>query len=309
MELTFHALADIFPYMEKAGFVELVADIKQNGVHEPIWLLDGKIIDGRHRYKASMAAGVTCPTRDYQGDDAAAFVLSLNLNRRHLNESQRGMVAARLATMPEGRRESTSGIQLVSQSEAAKRLHVSVDTVKQGVKINKTATPGLIAEVDGGNVSINAAAKVALMAHDDQDRLVTAGPRAIKRAAKEAVRMKNASIREAIDKAELEEFGPEICPTDEELTEAIKWESDQLAYIKGLLNNDGDPLTKAIADVARHSAMVANLKQSADAKQGEYKARADAVTYWKGQAEKEKKRADNAEKELKKLTQPPSQAT
>lgn len=291
MELKFHALAGIFPYMESAGFAELVADVRKNGVHEPIWLLDGEIIDGRHRYKASQAAGVECPRRDYQGDDAAAFVLSLNLNRRHLNESQRGMVAARLATMPKGRHASNSGIPLISQSDAAKRLHVSVDTVKQGVKIGKTATPGLIAEVDGGTVSINAAGKVALMEPGQQDALVSAGPAAIKRAAHEAARMKNEARREAEDKADLEEFGPEIAPTDDEYAAAAKSEADQLAYIKTLLDNEDDPLTKALADVARHRAMVEFLEYSAQGKQGEYKARADQVIYWQ-------KRAMKAEKEL-----------
>lgn len=159
MELQFHPLANIFPFMDSSSFAELVADVEKNGVHEPVWLYDGEIIDGRHRYKAAKKAGVECPTRDYVGSDPVAFVLSLNMNRRHLSESQRGMVAANLANMPEGRPETTARIQAVSQSDAAEKLNVSRNTVQQAVKINREASPEIIEKVRSGEISINAAAK------------------------------------------------------------------------------------------------------------------------------------------------------
>ena len=78
------------------------------GLHEPIWLYEGQILDGRNRYRACQELGIPCPTRVYEGQEPLAFNLSLNLHRRHLNESQRAMVAERLATLPEGRRANNS---------------------------------------------------------------------------------------------------------------------------------------------------------------------------------------------------------
>jgi hypothetical protein len=57
-----------------------------------------------------------------------AYVLSANLHRRHLNESQRAMVAAKLATLGHGQRAERSANLPISpdtQPEAAAMLHVS----------------------------------------------------------------------------------------------------------------------------------------------------------------------------------------
>jgi ParB-like chromosome segregation protein Spo0J len=57
-DLKFHPLADLFPLMEGAEFDELVADIKANGLQQNIALYQGRILDGRNRYRACLAARV-----------------------------------------------------------------------------------------------------------------------------------------------------------------------------------------------------------------------------------------------------------
>ena len=56
-QLPFHPLADLFPLLEGEDFEQLVTDIRENGLYEPIVMLDGRILDGRNRYRACLSAG------------------------------------------------------------------------------------------------------------------------------------------------------------------------------------------------------------------------------------------------------------
>src|SRR5215510_11156153 len=100
--LTFHPLANMFPLLEGEEFDALVTDIETSGLCEAIWLYEDQILDERNRYRACQVLGHKCATRPYTGDDPLSFVLSMNLRRQHLDESQRAMIAARLATMRQG---------------------------------------------------------------------------------------------------------------------------------------------------------------------------------------------------------------
>src|ERR1043166_1833343 len=131
--LSFHPLAEVFPFLEGEEFTALVADIAQQGLCEPIWLYTGQILDGRNRYRACQQLGLPCETRTYAGDDPVGFVVSMNLRRRHLDESQRGMVAARLANMRQGSRTDlalSANLPEVSQQQAAALLNVSERTLR-----------------------------------------------------------------------------------------------------------------------------------------------------------------------------------
>jgi ParB-like chromosome segregation protein Spo0J len=90
----FHPAAALFPLMDVDGaeFGELVADIREHGLVQPIVLHEGKILDGRNRHRACQHAGVEPRFEEWSGESPTAYVLSLNLHRRHLTEDQKAAV-------------------------------------------------------------------------------------------------------------------------------------------------------------------------------------------------------------------------
>jgi ribosomal protein S27AE len=110
--LEFHEYANIFPMLDEAELAELCADLKKNGLTEPITMYAGKVLDGRNRAIACQKLGIKPDTIEFIGDDPLAFVLSKNLHRRHLNESQRAVVAAKLANMKQGERKNVKPANL-----------------------------------------------------------------------------------------------------------------------------------------------------------------------------------------------------
>jgi hypothetical protein len=96
--LPIHPYAELFPQMFSPEFDRLCGDILLNGLQEEIVIHEGQILEGRHRYLACLAKHVTPRFRPYAGECGSplAFVVSKNLHRRHLTESQRALVAARL---------------------------------------------------------------------------------------------------------------------------------------------------------------------------------------------------------------------
>lgn len=185
----FHPLALLFPTMGADELAELTADIKAHGLREPILVMpdpDGRILDGRHRYLACERAGVAPHFHTFDGDDPVAYVISANLRRRHLKESQRAMIAARLANLDEGRPPATAQDYAVSQGKAAAMLGVSRRSVQSAKVVHDRGAPELIEAVEQGRVSVSIATQVAKKPRREQGQLVKAGARRIREAVKEA---------------------------------------------------------------------------------------------------------------------------
>ena len=66
--LPFHPVTGIFPAMDAVACQALVEDIAQHGQKEPILVLDGQVIDGRHRLQACQQLGREPLVREIQAN-------------------------------------------------------------------------------------------------------------------------------------------------------------------------------------------------------------------------------------------------
>jgi hypothetical protein len=102
---------------------------------------------------------ITPAFRKWDGKGSlVSFVVSLNLHRRHLNESQRAMVAAKIASLSKGANQHRSN-DLSSQDSAAVLMSVSPKSVQRAKKVQESGDASLIADVESGKVAVSAAAQ------------------------------------------------------------------------------------------------------------------------------------------------------
>lgn len=83
-----HPLARAVPPMTGEEYAALVEDIRVQGQLEPVVLYESAILDGIHRSKACAELGIAVKTKEYHGLAPAAFVIAMNVRRRHLSVGQ-----------------------------------------------------------------------------------------------------------------------------------------------------------------------------------------------------------------------------
>lgn len=159
-ELEFHRFANLFPLIEGRALAELECDIAAHGLREPVVMFERKILDGRNRYLACLKVGADLIFRDYQGDDPLAYVLSINLHRRHMDDSQRAMVAAKIVTMRRGSNQHSPNGG-TSQAQAAALLNVGKRSVERAAVVRDRAVPELREAVERGHIPVSTAADIA----------------------------------------------------------------------------------------------------------------------------------------------------
>lgn len=139
-----HPAAAHLPIMSDGELEVLAKDVRERGLIHPVVLFEGKVIDGRNRLKACELAGVQPTTIEWvkTGDESVVkFVVASNLLRRHLNESQRGMLAADLLEMYR------------AEAHTAKTAHL-----KRGTEIPESA-PGRTRAAEKAAADVGAATR------------------------------------------------------------------------------------------------------------------------------------------------------
>jgi ParB-like chromosome segregation protein Spo0J len=122
-----HPLAALFPLMADDELAGLAEDIRKNGLRNPIMIHEGKILDGRNRYRACKLIGREIKAWEVfhlNGKDPLAYVLSQNLHRRHLTPEQRRKVVE--AVLKQNPRQSNRRV-----ADQTKADHKTVGTVRK----------------------------------------------------------------------------------------------------------------------------------------------------------------------------------
>jgi N6-adenosine-specific RNA methylase IME4 len=227
----FHPLAELFPLIEGADFDALVEDIREHGVRDPIVFHESKVLDGRNRYRALVHLSETgevlgrgwghraghCLTdselspphmwfirynETFEGDPLA-WVISKNLKRRHLDESQRAMVAAKLSNLGRGRPGKEPApdyipqIHGISAKASAAMLNVGTRSIESARNVLRDGVSELQRAVEQGNVAVSTAETLTHVPRDEQAAILLAAggdEKAILAAAK-TIRARDRKIR------------------------------------------------------------------------------------------------------------------
>ena len=177
-KMQFHEAANIFPLMDSNDLASLTEDIRKNGQRESIKVFDGLIVDGRNRYLACEACGCEAKFETVKPSDPVAYVVSLNLHRRHLTLAQSAMCAARAREVYEKQAKERQQVRKGDQAgasvenlpqldsgkardKAGAAFGVSGKSVDHATRVIEKGIPELAKAVDEGKIKISRAAEIA----------------------------------------------------------------------------------------------------------------------------------------------------
>ena len=187
--LKFHPICLLFPELPRHELEQLAQDIKEKGLFNPIVLYQGKILDGRNRYKACQIAGVEPRFVEWKGGSPLEWVVSENLVRRHLSSSQRAVLALDLLPLLENeatKRQRLSGgrgkkvakkLAKVGgengkSSKVAARMTKTNSTYIEAAKNISRTAPEVLDKVRSGVLKIPDASKLAKLPDKERKRVV-----------------------------------------------------------------------------------------------------------------------------------------
>lgn len=178
-----HPAANLFPMMSDEDIDALAKSIREQGLRQPIILTeDGQLLDGRNRVAACSRAGVPPRHEVYRGNDPVAYVMALNMDRRHLTTGQKAMLALKIEPMYEAEglaRKSAAGRSAapgkphkdvadlphlsqrapLARDKAGAAVKVSGRAVQQAKRVAEVA-PDLAEQVSTGTLALDRAERI-----------------------------------------------------------------------------------------------------------------------------------------------------
>ena len=202
----------------------LERSILAEGCRDALVLWGDVLVDGHNRHGICQKHGIpfnTVQNASFKSmDDVHLWMIDQHLGRRSVSDFQRGVLALRKKDIMSARVQASKAAAPLPEASAdgdlapsastppwdvdplptreaiAKAARISSSTVSQIEKIQKEATPELVAAVKAGDISINAAAAVASLPVDEQVAAVAGGKKELRQAARQ-VREAKAQARAA----------------------------------------------------------------------------------------------------------------
>lgn len=237
-----HPLSAAFPDMTAEEYSDLLSSVKDIGIQNPIVLFEGMIIDGWHRYRASLDLDVECPYVDLpEHINPQNYVIAQNISRRSLTASQRALAVVTVhAWRRRGNQIDTEyPFETKTEDEMAELANTSAATIKKAKKIASKAVPEVIQAIQSGEVGISKASAIASLDKDKQAEAL------------------NKPLKKMIEKLE------DVAPEDDEIAINQERQRLDLETMNRLLDSD-DKLAAAYVEIKQLNAELAVVKRSRD---------------------------------------------
>ena len=241
-----HPLSAAFPDMTAEEYSDLLSSVKDIGIQNPIVLFEGMIIDGWHRYRASLDLDVECPYVDLpENVNPQNYVIAQNISRRSLTASQRALAVVtvhawrRTGNTSKNQTALEEHIEKKTIDEMAVLANASRATIRKAKKIASKAVPELLEAVQTGDIGIE---KASIIASLDKDKQVEA---------------MNKPVSRMIEKLE------DVSPEDDEIAINQERQRLDLETMNRLLDSD-DKLAAAYVEIKQLNAELAVVKRSRD---------------------------------------------
>ena len=180
-----HPACALWPRPSDEEVAVLAHSIKAEGLLNPIWLFENKILDGKLRYEACGIAGVEPRFETYTYDHPEALLQLLPrtaVSALHLAIGELSLIVSELCKLPQGRRENQekSLAKLFSvngekngRGTGCKEAGIGKSNVLAAKTVLRRGEPNVIEMVRSGDVGVQTAAYFVRSASRDLQRGAT----------------------------------------------------------------------------------------------------------------------------------------
>lgn len=160
--------------LESVAFLELVEDIRVNGVINPptVRMVDtefgqqAQLIDGLHRWTAARQAGLTSiPVRIKALNDTEVLLFQISMNSHNIE--------TRPMEYTQSLKRILAANPLMTLAELGKKIGKSGQWVQERLSLTKITNPLIKSLIDEGKISLVNAYALATLPEDEQEQFLT----------------------------------------------------------------------------------------------------------------------------------------